>query len=216
VTRLDIISDPVCPWCYIGAANLTRAIEAVGGAHPFAIRWRPYQLNPDMPADGMDRADYLAAKFGGSQNAARVYEKVEAAAAEAGLKMNFARIARAPNTLDAHRVIRWAGAEGVQTRLTMALFLRYFEKGEDLSDARVLCAAAEQAGLDGEVIARLLAGDADRAEVRKEAAAARESGVTGVPTFIIGGTYALIGAQPIETWARIQRGLEAAAIGDGV
>jgi hypothetical protein len=110
LTRLEIISDPVCPWCYIGATHLFRALAA-RPEHPFAIRWRPYQLNPDMPEGGMDRKDYLAVKFGGAERAAKVYARVEAAAAEAGLEIDFGRIGRAPNTLDAHRVIHWAEAD---------------------------------------------------------------------------------------------------------
>lgn len=212
MTRLEIISDPVCPWCYIGAVNLLRAV-ATRPANPFQLLWRPYQLNPDMPPEGMDRAAYLAAKFGGAENAARIYARVEQAAAQAGLEIDFASIPRAPNTLDAHRLIHWAGAEGVQTPVKMALFRRYFEAGEDISDPAVLRAVAGDAGLDGAAIARLLSGDADRAEVRAEAEAAREMGVTGVPTFILGGRYAVAGAQPHETWSRIADELEAAAAG---
>ncbi len=214
MTRLEIISDPVCPWCYIGATHLFRAI-ATHGDQPFDIRWRPYQLNPDMPPEGTDRAAYLAEKFGGPENAARVYARVEAAAAAAGLAIDFRRIARAPNTLDAHRLIHWAAAGGAQTRVKMALFRRYFEVGEDISDAGVLRATAEEAGMDGAVVARRLAGDADRTTVRAEADAARGIGVTGVPTFILAGRHALTGAQPPEIWAQVIGDLAAAGDGAG-
>jgi predicted DsbA family dithiol-disulfide isomerase len=202
MTRLDIISDPVCPWCYIGASNLTRTLAA-RQSHPFAINWRPFQLNPDMPPEGMDRTEYLEAKFGGPEGAARIYGSIENAAREAGLDVDFAAITRAPNTLDCHRVMRWAGPEGVQTKLAGGLFHRYFKLGEDISDHGVLRAAAEDAGMDGAAIARLLAGDADRAEVQAEASEARDMGVTGVPAFILGGKYALNGAQPVETWNKV-------------
>lgn len=211
MTRLDIISDPVCPWCYIGATHLARALEARGAPHPFEIRWRPYQLNPDLPPEGMDRRSYLEAKFGGPEGAAQVYGRIEAAAAEAGIEVDFERIARAPNTLDAHRVIRWAEPEGLQTRLVGALFRRYFAEGEDISDHATLAAAAAEAGLDDAAITRLLEGDADRTEVQVEADRAREMGVTGVPTFILGGKYALIGAQPQATWDKVLDELAAAA-----
>jgi predicted DsbA family dithiol-disulfide isomerase len=210
LTRLEIISDPVCPWCYIGATHLFRALAA-RPEHPFAIRWRPYQLNPDMPEGGMDRKDYLAVKFGGAERAAKVYARVEAAAAEAGLEIDFGRIGRAPNTLDAHRVIHWAEAEGVQTKVKMALFARYFDRGEDLGDHAVLAGAAAEAGMDGAMVARLLAGDADRAEVKAEADAAPAVGVTGVPTFLIGGRYVVTGAQPAELWERVIDELAAAS-----
>ena len=209
MTRLDVISDPVCPWCYLGATSLLRAL-AERPTHPFAIRWRPFQLNPDMPPEGMDRQAYLAAKFGGADRAGQVYARVEAAVAEAGLAIDFGRIGRAPNTLAAHRVIHWAGAEGVQTRVAMGLFARYFEGGEDLGDPAVLAEAATEAGMDGAAVARLLAGDAGRAQVRAEAAEAQAMGVTGVPTFLIGGRYVVTGAQPAELWTRVADELEAA------
>jgi predicted DsbA family dithiol-disulfide isomerase len=202
VTRLEIVSDPICPWCYIGAGNLARAL-ADRAPHPFLIRWRPFQLNPDMPADGMDRRAYLEAKFGGPENADAVYARIATAAREAGLRVDFARIARTPNTLDAHRLIHWAAAEDAQTRVAMALFRRYFEAGEDISDLAVLCATAAEAGLDRHVIARLLGGDTDRAEVRAAADGAQEMGVSGVPTFIVGGRYVITGAQPSALWVRV-------------
>jgi predicted DsbA family dithiol-disulfide isomerase len=209
-TRLDIISDPVCPWCYLGAANLMSAL-ATRPEHPFEIRWRPFQLNPDMPPEGMDRKAYVTAKFGGEGQIDAMNARLEAMGAEAGIAFRFERIARSPNTLDAHRLIRWAGAEGVQTRAAMALFRRYFEAGEDISDAGVLEAAAGEAGMDGAVVARLLEGDADRAEVRAEVEEFRAMGVTGVPTFVIGGRHVVSGAQPIDLWTRVTSEIEAAA-----
>jgi predicted DsbA family dithiol-disulfide isomerase len=210
MTRLDIISDPICPWCYIGAANLTRALETAR-AQPFDIHWRPFQLNPDMAPEGADRRAYLEVKFGGPDRARQIYARIEAAAAEAGLDLHFDRIARTPNTLDAHRLMRWAGAEGVQTPLVGQLFRRYFREGEDISDPDVLAAAATAAGMDEPLVRRLLASDADVEEIRAEDAAFREMGVTGVPTFILGNRYVITGAQPPEVWTRIVAELEAAA-----
>lgn len=200
--RLDIFSDPVCPWCYIGKTYLDRALEAAPD-HPFAIEWHPFQLNPDMPAGGMDRADYLSAKFGGRDRAAQVYDRIEQAARDAGIEIDFNRISRIPNTLDAHRLIHWAGLEGRQTPAAAALFRAYWREGRDIGDATVLADIAGALGLDRAVIARLLASDADREAIAARDAHARERGVTAVPTFIIGNQYALPGAQPATLWAEV-------------
>lgn len=209
MTRLDIFSDVVCPWCLIGATNLVRAL-ADSPDQPFELAWHPYQLDPELPPEGMDRREYLAKKFGGLQNVDRIHARVEEAAREAGVPVAFDRITRAPNTLDAHRLIRWAAAEGAQTRVAMALFARYFGEGEDISDHAVLASVAAEAGLDPTVIARLLAGDADRAEVREEAESARRAGITGVPAFIVAGQYAVTGAQPRTFWTDFAREVAAA------
>lgn len=209
MVRLDIISDPICPWCYIGKANLDRAI-ADSGHNPFEIEWRVFQLNPDMPPEGQDRKTYLAAKFGGPERAQQIYDRIRDAAAESGLDVDFQRIGRTPNTMDAHRLIRWAGTSGNQDALVEQLFRRYFVKGQDISDPAVLTDAAVSVGMEREIVERLLAGDADRQELADEDAAAREMGITGVPTFIVGGKYVLQGAQPAETWARVIEELVAA------
>jgi predicted DsbA family dithiol-disulfide isomerase len=211
VTRLEIYSDVVCPWCYLGAANLLRVLGERGGPHPFAIQWRPFQLDPTIPQEGRDRDGYMQARFGETSRLDEAHARLEAMGAEAGIAFHFERIRRAPNTLDAHRVIRWAEPEGLQTRTAMALFARYFEAGEDISDATVLASAAAEAGLDATVVARLLAGDADRAETVAEIGQAQALGVTAVPTFILGGRYAVSGAQPPETWRKLIDELEAAA-----
>jgi predicted DsbA family dithiol-disulfide isomerase len=212
VTRLDIISDPVCPWCYLGTGNLFHALAA-RQAHRFAIRWRPFQLNPDMPAEGMDRAAYVATKFGDARALDDAHARIAAMGAEVGLAFAFDRIRRSPNTLDAHRVIHWAAAEGVQTRVAMGLFARYFERGEDIGDHAALADAAGEAGMDRAVAAKLLAGDADREGVRAEVAEVQAMGVTGVPTFLIGGRYVVTGAQPVAFWTRVADELAAAATG---
>ena len=209
MVTLEIFWDPICPWCWIGKAHLDRALEGAPD-HPFALSWRPFRLNPDMPPEGADRAAYLEAKFGGRAAAAKVYARVEAAAAEAGLPMDFARIRRTPDTTEAHRLMHWAGIEGRQTPVAAQLFRRYFQEGQDISDPAVLVEAAAAAGMDRALTAALLAGTEDRDAVREMDAAARGRGVSAVPTFLIGGRWVLQGAQPPEVWARLIAELAAA------
>ena len=199
---LDIISDPICPWCYIGKAGLDTAI-AKTGSNPFTPAWRIFQLNPDMPAEGVGRKDYLEWKFGGPEGARQVYGRIEEAAGAIGLEVNFDRIARTPNTFDAHRLIRWSQTTGNQTAVVDQLFHRYFVDGQDIGDWEVLLDVADQAGMERDVVAQLLSGDADRDALKAEEAQAREMGVTGVPCFIINGRHVIQGAQGAETWERI-------------
>ena len=200
--RLDILSDPICPWCYIGKMSLDKALNG-RDLNPFEIAWHPFQLNPEMPREGMDRTAYLEAKFGGPEGAKATYGRIEDAAKSAGLDVRFDLITRTPNTLDAHRLIRWAGVEDRQGPVVDQLFHRYFVKGQDISDREVLVECARTAGIDADVTARLLDGDADLEEVRAEDARARQMGVTGVPTFLVAGQYALPGAQPPQTWLKV-------------
>ncbi|MFY0691436.1 MAG: DsbA family oxidoreductase [Paracoccaceae bacterium] len=200
--KLDIISDPICPWCYIGKTLLDRALEAHPD-HPFTIEWHPFQLNPDMPAGGMDRRDYLETKFGGQQNAVKVYSQIDEAATAAGLKLELAKMRRTPNTINAHRLIHWAGLEGRQTAVVSALFRAYFKEGQDIGDRDTLLDIAEKAGMDRDVTARLLDSDADLEDVRARDAHARARGVTGVPTFVIANQHVLPGAQQPELWAKV-------------
>jgi predicted DsbA family dithiol-disulfide isomerase len=200
--KLDILSDPICPWCYIGWTQLAPALEQVGD-HPFAIEWHPFQLNPDMPPEGRDRRAYLEGKFGGKEGAIRAYAPVVEAAEKAGLGIDFAAIARAPNTLDAHRLIHWAGIEGRQTPVVLALFQAYFKDARDIGDIDVLADVADSAGLDAAMIRELLKGDADAEEIRKRDAWARERGVTAVPTFVVAQKHAVPGAQPPELWVQV-------------
>jgi predicted DsbA family dithiol-disulfide isomerase len=199
---LDILSDPICPWCYIGKANLDRALEARPG-HPLTIQWHPFQLNPDMPAGGMGRRAYLEAKFGGREAAVQVYGRIAEAAEAAGLSIDFAGILRTPNTIDAHRLIHWAGLEGRQTAAVSRLFKAYFETGEDIGDREVLLAIAEGIGLEREVVARLFDSDADLDDIRARDAHARQRGVSGVPTFVLANEHVLSGAQPTELWLNV-------------
>ena len=200
--KLDILSDPICPWCYIGKAHLDRALEKAGD-HPFLIEWHPFQLNPEMPAGGMDRRAYLEAKFGGKEGAVRAYAPVVEHAEGAGLTLNLDAIARTPNTLDAHRLIHWAGIEQRQTPVVSALFKAYFVEGRDIGDKAVLAQIAGEAGLDAAMVATLLAGEADADDIRARDAHARARGVTGVPTFILANQHVLTGAQPPELWGKV-------------
>ena len=200
--KLDIISDPICPWCYIGKANLDRALSAHPD-HPFEIEWHPFQLNPDMPPEGMDRRTYLETKFGGKEQAIEVYTRIEETAIAAGLKIDFAGIKRTPNTLNAHRLIHWAGLEGRQTAAVSRLFKAYFEDGQDIGDPTVLADIAEGIEMDRAVAERLLATDADLDDMRARDAHARARGVTGVPTFVIANQHVAPGAQPPELWANV-------------
>ena len=212
--KLDILSDPICPWCYIGKANLDRALAARPD-HPFEIEWHPFQLNPDMPAEGMDRQAYLDAKFGGRDQADAVYGRIAEAAKAAGLNLNLSEIPRTPNTIDAHRLIHWAGLEGRQTAAVSRLFKAYFEELQDIGDKAVLLEIAEGIGLDRAMVERLLASDGDLAEIRARDAHARERGVTGVPTFVIANQHVAPGAQPVELWTKVLDELMAAPEADG-
>jgi predicted DsbA family dithiol-disulfide isomerase len=202
MVKLDIISDPICPWCYIGKALLDRAL-AERPRHPFTIEWHPFQLNPEMPRAGMDRRAYLEAKFGGKEAAAKAYAPVLERAAEAGLTIDFAAIERTPNTLDAHRLIHWAGIEDRQTPMAMALFRAYFDEARDIGDIDVLADIADGLGMDAAVVRRLLQSEADLDNIRARDAQFREMGITGVPTFIVGGQHAVPGSQPAELWIKV-------------
>ena len=200
--KLDILSDPICPWCYIGKAYLDRALEKAGD-HPFLIEWHPFQLNPEMPVGGMERRAYLEAKFGGKDGAVRAYAPVVEHAEKAGLSINFEGIGRTPNTLDAHRLIHWAGIEQRQTPVVAALFKAYFVDGRDIGDKATLAEIAGECGLDAAMTATLLAGEADADDIRARDGHARERGVTGVPTFILANQHVLTGAQPPELWGKV-------------
>ena len=200
--KLDILSDPICPWCYIGKARLDAAL-AERPDHAFTIEYHPFQLNPDMPSGGMDRRSYLEAKFGGRDAATEVYAKIDAAAAESGLDIDWSGIDRTPNTLDAHRLIHWAGIEGRQLAVVSALFRAYFQESRDIGDRDVLADIADSAGLDAAAIRRLLEGDADAEAIAARDAHARERGVTGVPTHIIAEQHVVPGAQPTDLWLKL-------------
>ncbi len=199
---LEIWSDPICPWCFIGKARLDRALEQRPD-HPFEIRWQPFQLNPDMPSEGMDRGEYMALKFGGDEGVLNAYRPVIEAAEATGLALDLPGITRVPNTLDAHRLIHWAGLEGRQSMMVNRLFRAYFQEGRDLGVRDELTTLATEAGLDRAMVARLLESDADCEMIRAADRDARARGIQGVPCFIIDARHAISGAQPTELWLQV-------------
>jgi len=199
MTSIEIISDPICPWCYIGKTRFERALAARPD-HPFEISWKPFQLNPNMPPEGMDRRAYLERKFGDKEAAVQVYGDIQKAAENDGLKVKLDKITRTPNTINAHRLIHWAGIEGVQNEAVAALFIANFEQGKDISDPAVLVDIAASVGMDRAATARLLASDAEIAETKVADEKAREMGVQGVPTFLIDGQYVVTGARDTAFW----------------
>ena len=202
MVKLDIISDPICPWCYIGKTNLDKALEQFPD-HPFTIEWHPFQLNPDMPPGGLDRRAYLEAKFGGKEGAVKAYAPVVEHAEKAGLTINFEAIKMTPNTIDAHRLIHWAGIEQRQTFVVDLLFKAYFVDGRDIGDHEVLADIADTAEMDAAVVAKLLESDSDAEDIRKRDAHSRQMGVNSVPTFIVANQHAVPGAQPPEMWVSV-------------
>ncbi|MDA4843770.1 DsbA family oxidoreductase [Hoeflea poritis] len=195
--NIDIVSDVMCPWCYIGKKRLEAAIKELPEDIEVDVRWRPYQLDPTLPKEGKDREQYLSEKFGGSERAKQIYANIVDAGREEDIPFDFEAIAVSPNTLDAHRVIRWAASEapGVQDRLVDILFKAFFIDGKNVGDDTVLLDAAEQAGMDRTITEGLLAGQADCMEMEQEIEIARKMGVTGVPCFILENKYAVMGAQ---------------------
>jgi predicted DsbA family dithiol-disulfide isomerase len=195
---IDVVSDVVCPWCYLGKRYLERAI-ALKPEIPVAVRFRPYLLNPWVPREGMSREDYLIAKFGSVERYNANNQRVADALAAAGLDYQRDKITRQPNTIDCHRLISWADDQAAMKQRLMQL---YFSEGRDLSDREVLVAAAADCGLGAAEVRRRLATDEDVARIEAEANSAREAGVEGVPFFIFGGKFALSGAQPPEYLAQ--------------
>lgn len=202
IIKVDVVSDVVCPWCYIGKRNLEAALDTLEGIE-VELTWRPFQLDPTIPPEGKDRRQYLRDKFGGDDRARMMYERVEEAGKAAGINFNFEAIEISPNTLDAHRLIRWAGGVNpeVQGRVVNRLFELYFLEGANIGDIELLAGAAGEAGLDGAIVLDLLVSDRDADAVRQEIAAAQQMGVTAVPCFILDQRYAVMGGQPPQVLA---------------
>lgn len=200
--KLDIISDPICPWCYIGKTHLDKALAEIPD-HPFVIEWHPFQLNPDMPGEGIDRRAYLEAKFGGKEGAVRAYAPVVEHAEKAGLSIDFEGMQRTPNTIDAHRLIHWAGIEGKQGAMVDALFDAYFTQALDIGDPEVLVEIAAKIGMEADVVRQLLSGMNDVEDIRNRDAHSRKMGVSSVPTFIIANQHAVPGAQQPDMWKQV-------------
>ncbi|MCL4065169.1 DsbA family oxidoreductase [Pseudomonas sp. GX19020] len=200
--RLDIFIDPVCPWCHIGMQNLERALAAAPG-HPFRLQWHPFRLNPDIPAEGVDKRSYLAARFGGEEKVNEVNERLRQVARDAGGEIDPDRPSRIPNTLDAHRLIDWAGIEGVQHEVVTLILQAYWDEGRDIGDAEVLADIAASAGMNRAATLRLLQSDADKSELIAREGEARRKGVNAVPTFLVAQQYVVNGAQPPEFWGNV-------------
>jgi predicted DsbA family dithiol-disulfide isomerase len=194
---IDVVSDVVCPWCFIGKRRLEKAL-ALQPDIPVEVRFHPYFLNPWVPPEGMPREDYLTKKFGSPERYHGIAGRVAAAAAEEGLTYDVGKMQRQPNTLDSHRLIRWAGEAGKAAQMKQRLMDLYFTEGGDLSDRDVLVKAAADCGLDAEATRARLASDEDIAAVEAQARAAQEAGINGVPCFIFGGAFAVSGAQSPE------------------
>ncbi len=204
--QIDIISDVMCPWCYIGKRNFEAARSLLDDVD-LTVSWRPYQLDSTLPKEGKDRKLYLSEKFGGEERAAEIYKRIEDAGHAVGIDFEFSEIKVSPNTLDAHRLIRWAGgqSEELQDKMVLRLFELFFLEGANIGDDHVLVGAADHIGMDGDLVRRLLASSADVEEVKAEIETAQRMGVTGVPCFIIDQRYAVAGAQPPEQLANAMR-----------
>jgi predicted DsbA family dithiol-disulfide isomerase len=195
--HIDVVSDVVCPWCFIGKHRLETALALVPDI-AVAINWRPYFLNPWIPREGIDRQTYLETKFGSAERYAVIAERVAAAAAMEGLLYATDTISRQPNTLDCHRLILWSRSATDPGRMKQRLMELYFSEAADLTDPNVLIQAAADCGMDGDLVRRLLASDADVDRVEADANAAKEAGIDGVPCFIFGGSVIVTGAQSPE------------------
>jgi|AntRauTorcE11898_2_1112593.scaffolds.fasta_scaffold39769_1 predicted DsbA family dithiol-disulfide isomerase len=209
--NLDVFSDAICPWCWIGKRRLEQAL-AMPGCEDVTVTWRAYQLYPELPPEGMDREEFMKRRFGAGADRSGMLERLQAEAAKEGLEMNFGRASRMPNTLDAHRLERWAHVQGShagQDRMVETLFDFHFTRGEDLGDRDVLAAAAGEAGFDADAARSWLDTDEGAAEVLHEVEWSRENGITGVPCFVLPNGFGVPGAQDPETLARfIRRGVE--------
>jgi predicted DsbA family dithiol-disulfide isomerase len=194
---IDVYSDVVCPWCYIGEKRLSKVLA---GRPEVEVRWRPFQLQPGMPEGGVPWAEFSRQKFGGESGAKAAFSHVSAAGEGDGIRFDFGRVVSAPNTVDAHRLILLAGDHGLQWELVEALFRAYFTEGKDLNDHEQLAEVASSVGLDAEEVGEYLAGEGGISEVRSSQDEAQSLGITGVPFYVFDGRYALYGAQPVEVF----------------
>ncbi|TNE41733.1 MAG: DsbA family oxidoreductase [Alphaproteobacteria bacterium] len=200
--HINIISDTVCPWCYLGKAKFERALEAFRAEHPeedVTVTWRPFQLDPSLPKQGVDRKAYYRAKFGDNPQVRATGERIRDMGSALGITFNFDDIKISPNTLDSHRLIRWAQSADCQDAVVTALFKAYFEEGRNIGDPEVLAEIAQANGMDGDLVTELLSQNADEDLVRKDDMLAREMGVSGVPVFIIDQRFPIQGAQEPDT-----------------
>ncbi|MFN4339083.1 DsbA family oxidoreductase [Parvibaculum sp.] len=199
--KLDVVSDTVCPWCYIGKKRLDQAL-AIHGGEGITLVWRSFQLDASIPPGGVDRKAYLEKKFG-AERAKDVGNTIREFGHAVGIDFRFDLIEKSPNTMDSHRLIRWAGTAGCQNEMVDSLFRRYFEQGQDIGSHDVLIDAADEVGMDTDIVRDLLSKDADRDLIAREDAMAREIGIQGVPSFVINSQWVVTGAQEPETLVRM-------------
>ncbi len=200
--EIDVVSDVICPWCYIGQHRLKMALSN-GQSDSVALRWQPFQLNPLMPKSGMDRGLYLARKFGGASRAKNIYSAIACQASKDDLKVDFDAIQRTPNTLDAHRLIFWSEGTGRQDEVVSSLFRAYFREGRDIGTIPVLTAIAGNAGMDPVDVAERLTSGEDRERVVRQSHHHQTSGINGVPAFLMDGRILAHGAQPASFWSQV-------------
>jgi predicted DsbA family dithiol-disulfide isomerase len=206
LARIDVISDAICPWCYIGKRQLESALKILDQDQlRFSVMWHPYQLNPDMPAEGVERATYRAAKFGSAERAQAIDQRITETAASVGLEFHLEKLTRTPNTLNAHRLIRFAAQQGVQDSVVEALFKAYFCDGADLGDSELLAAIGGTGGLDPDEVWKMLASEDGKREVLANDQMARNAGIQGVPSFALQGHVLFSGALAAEDMANAFR-----------
>ena len=192
---IDIVSDTVCPWCFVGKRRLEQVLARQGNSADVRIAWRPFQLNPEMPREGADRKTHLRAKFGGDDRLKQAYDAIVEAGKSVEIPFAFDDIERTPNTINSHRLIDRAGKTGRQDAVVEVLFRTYFLEGRDIGDIDVLVDVASKAGLDGDEIRDYLQSDEDVERINAEDKLAREMGIQGVPCFVVNQKYAISGAQ---------------------
>jgi predicted DsbA family dithiol-disulfide isomerase len=206
VGRIDVISDAICPWCYIGKRQLERALDILASNHcSITVAWHPFQLNPDMPPEGVEREKYRIAKFGSLERSKQLDQRITETAASVGLEFHLEKLTRTPNTVNAHRLIRFAGQKGVQDAVVEELFEGYFCKGADIGDAKILADIGAEGGLDRAEVLAMLAGDEHTKEVLAADQMARNAGIQGVPSFALQGHVLFSGAVPAEEMAQTFR-----------
>lgn len=197
---IDVVSDVMCPWCFIGKRRLETALRSVPQLN-VDVRWHPFQLDATLPKSGKDRQQYLDDKFGGKENADAVYSRIKETGAEEGINFAFDKIKLSPNTLDSHRLILWSRSDNVQSDVVERLFKAYFLDGEDLTKAATLVRISEEAGMQFDLVEQLLETETDLDKTEAQIKRASESGISGVPCFIIDGRFVLAGAEKPETIA---------------
>jgi predicted DsbA family dithiol-disulfide isomerase len=200
--QIDVVSDTVCPWCFIGKKRLERAMALRPGV-AFNVHWRPYRLDPTIPKEGVDRRAYLKAKFGDGPRTQSMGDVIRAEGLQEGIQFAFEKIERSPNTLDSHRLIRWAASAGVQDEIVERLFSAYFLEGRNIGDRKVLLDVAREGGMDAEIVSGLFDGTADADLIEREDRLAHEMGISGVPTFIFENRFMLSGAREPEVLVRV-------------